>query len=279
MLTAIFAGTSQPGSGPGAFCRSTRYRGSTFANNAHGPRLPTWFQRHRAQAKGPLATRHGLPPGFVRRQSAPTHDPPPTKWSDLRYVSEIKEDSNDKEALQARRDRREAAPSGCSSLAGPRHDGGDPADRCERGDLLSLASRVWRAEDRAGQAPEGAWAREQPAAQGSIGSDAGQAHSAGGCPGKLLSPARRRACVEQVRAQLHVSERRACPALGQHRSTQRKLPRGREDEERLTADTIELARQYGRYGYRKVAGLLRQAGWIINDKRVERIWRREGLKG
>jgi hypothetical protein len=41
---------------------------------------------------------------------------------------------------------------------------------------------------------------------------------------------------------------------------------------------IELARQYGRYGYRKVAELLRQAGWIINDKRVERIWQREGLK-
>src|SRR5947207_15610761 len=47
---------------------------------------------------------------------------------------------------------------------------------------------------------------------------------------------------------------------------------------RLTADIIELAQQYGRYGYRKVAGLLRQAGWIINDKRGERIWRREGLK-
>src|SRR5215472_16510797 len=84
--------------------------------------------------------------------------------------------------------------------------------------------------------------------------------------------------ILQVRAQLRVSERRACAALGQHRSTQRKVPRGREDEERLTADIIELAQQYGRYGYRKVAALLRQAGWIINDKRVERIWRREGLK-
>ena len=81
-----------------------------------------------------------------------------------------------------------------------------------------------------------------------------------------------------MRAQLHVSERRACAALGQHRSTQRKAPRGRDDEERLAADIIELARQYGRYGYRKVAALLRQAGWTINDKRVERIWRREGLK-
>jgi putative transposase len=77
---------------------------------------------------------------------------------------------------------------------------------------------------------------------------------------------------------LSISERRACAALGQHRSTQRKIPRGRADEERLTADIIELARQYGRYGYRKIAELLRRAGWLVNDKRVERIWRREGLK-
>ena len=67
--------------------------------------------------------------------------------------------------------------------------------------------------------------------------------------------------------------------LGQHRSTQRRRPTGRDDEERLTADIIELARQYGRYGYRKIAALLRStAGWVVNDKRVERIWRREGLK-
>ena len=52
---------------------------------------------------------------------------------------------------------------------------------------------------------------------------------------RLLSPARRRACIEQVRAQLHVSERRACAALGQRRSTQRS---GREDEERLTANKM-----------------------------------------
>ncbi|WP_238179943.1 IS3 family transposase [Methylobacterium oxalidis] len=97
-------------------------------------------------------------------------------------------------------------------------------------------------------------------------------------PGKLLSPARRRVCVEHVRNVLHVSERRACRALGQHRSTQRKLPRGDDDEEALTADLVALARQYGRYGYRKIAALLKAAGWLVNDKRVERIWRREGLK-
>ena len=59
---------------------------------------------------------------------------------------------------------------------------------------------------------------------------------------------------------------------------QRKLPQGRDDEARLTADIIGLARQYGRYGYRKVAELLRRAGWLVNDKRVERIWRREALR-
>ena len=56
------------------------------------------------------------------------------------------------------------------------------------------------------------------------------------------------------------------------------MPRGPEDEERLTDDIVDLARKYGRYGYRKIAELLHSAGWLVNDKRVERIWRREGLK-
>ena len=66
--------------------------------------------------------------------------------------------------------------------------------------------------------------------------------------------------------------------LGQHRSTQRRLPKGCADEERLAVDMIELTRQYGRYGYRRVAALLRDAGWQVNDKRAERLWWREGLK-
>jgi len=79
-------------------------------------------------------------------------------------------------------------------------------------------------------------------------------------------------------AKLHVSERLACRVLGQHRSTQRKVPRGRSDEAALTADIVALASRYGRYGYRRIAALLRDAGWVVNVKRVERIWRREGLK-
>jgi putative transposase len=93
-----------------------------------------------------------------------------------------------------------------------------------------------------------------------------------------LSPARRRACVEQVVAELGVPERRACRVLGQHRSTQRKAPTTPDDEAALTADIIALATRYGRYGYRRVTALLREAGWAVNRKRVERIWRREGLK-
>ena len=96
--------------------------------------------------------------------------------------------------------------------------------------------------------------------------------------GELLSPSRRRRCIERVREVLGVSERRACRTLGQHRSTQRKIPRGLPDEERLTEDITELTREYGRYGYRMITGMLNNSGWHVNHKRVERIWRREGLK-
>jgi len=75
-----------------------------------------------------------------------------------------------------------------------------------------------------------------------------------------------------------VSERFACRVLGQHRSTQRKIARTPDDEAALSADIIALAAQYGRYGYRRITALLRAAGWVVNVKRVERIWRREGLK-
>jgi transposase InsO family protein len=66
--------------------------------------------------------------------------------------------------------------------------------------------------------------------------------------------------------------------IGQHRSTQRKAPTVRPDEDALTADITRLASQYGRYGYRRVTALLRFEGWHVNAKRVQRIWQREGLK-
>ncbi len=81
-----------------------------------------------------------------------------------------------------------------------------------------------------------------------------------------------------MRARLKVSERRACRVLGQARSTQRRRLRARDDEEALTTEVVDLASRFGRYGYRTVTGLLRLAGWHVNHKRVERIWKREGLK-
>ena len=81
-----------------------------------------------------------------------------------------------------------------------------------------------------------------------------------------------------VRHQLGVSERRACRVLGQARSTHRHRGRTANDEPRLVARIIELATQYGRYGSRRITGLLRGEGWPVNHKRVERLWRREGLK-
>jgi putative transposase len=79
-------------------------------------------------------------------------------------------------------------------------------------------------------------------------------------------------------AELGVPERRACHVLGQHRSTQRKLPTTPSDEMALRAAIVALATEFGRYGYRRITALLERAGWLVNHKRVERIWRQEGLK-
>jgi len=75
-----------------------------------------------------------------------------------------------------------------------------------------------------------------------------------------------------------VSERRACRVLGQPRSTQRHVGKVAEDEEQLVERVVFLASQYGRYGYRRITAMLRNEGWPVNHKRVERIWRQEGLK-
>ncbi len=84
--------------------------------------------------------------------------------------------------------------------------------------------------------------------------------------------------MDKVCQRLGVSERRACRVLSQQRSAQRYAPQPRKDEDALTRTIIALASQYGRYGYRRIAALLRHAGWRVNDKRVERIWRAQGLK-
>lgn len=75
-----------------------------------------------------------------------------------------------------------------------------------------------------------------------------------------------------------MSQRRACLVLGQSRSTQRRVRQVPADEPPLVKRIIQMASDYGRYGYRRVTALLRGEGWLVNHKRVERLWRQEGLK-
>ena len=84
--------------------------------------------------------------------------------------------------------------------------------------------------------------------------------------------------MQHVQERHGVTERRACRVLGQPRTTHRYRPIIADDEGVLTAAIVRLAGQYGRYGYRRVTALLHREGWHVNHKRVERIWRREGLK-
>jgi putative transposase len=75
-----------------------------------------------------------------------------------------------------------------------------------------------------------------------------------------------------------VSERRACLVVEQHRSTQRYRAIERDDEKELVKAMHELARKHPRYGHRRIGALLRRDGWAVNKKRVQRLWRQEGLK-
>jgi len=77
---------------------------------------------------------------------------------------------------------------------------------------------------------------------------------------------------------LAVSERRACQITGQHRSTQRHRPRGGDRDDALRAALRQLSRAHPRWGYRKAWASLREAGWEANRKKIQRLWREEGLR-
>ena len=77
---------------------------------------------------------------------------------------------------------------------------------------------------------------------------------------------------------LEVSERKACKVLGLNRTTKRYRSKKKDDEVALHEAIVRLASKYGRYGYRRIAAMLKSEGWQVNHKRVERIWREEGLR-
>jgi putative transposase len=84
--------------------------------------------------------------------------------------------------------------------------------------------------------------------------------------------------VRHARQNYPISERHACRLLGQWRGTQRYQGLYRADEDELTRVIIALASEYGRYGYRRITIELNKAGWLVGKDRVQKIWRREGLK-
>lgn len=75
---------------------------------------------------------------------------------------------------------------------------------------------------------------------------------------------------------LDISERRACEIVGQHRSTQRH--ESIAHDQALRAEVRRLAARHKRFGYRRVHALLVKGGWRVNRKRIQRIWREEGLR-
>ena len=81
-----------------------------------------------------------------------------------------------------------------------------------------------------------------------------------------------------LRDRLGVSERWACRVVGQHRSTQRYDPARGEDDAALRARLREISTERPRWGYRRAHHRLREEGWTVNRKRVQRLWREEGLR-
>lgn len=94
----------------------------------------------------------------------------------------------------------------------------------------------------------------------------------------MVGPSRRREAVDHAQERTDTSQRRACKTLKQPRSTQRYRPTRASDEPRLIKDIHEIVRAYPRYGTPRVTHELRLLGWRVNHKRVERLWRKEGLK-
>ena len=151
----------------------------------------------------------------------------------------------------------------------------------DRSDLLPVEEGVRGSEDGPSQTSQVAGEGECPTEEAGGGSVAGQSDSEGSFLGKLLGPAKRRRAVVWVRERFgpeRVSERRACRVLGQARTTQRRVRQIPEDEAQLVARMVGLAGQYGRYGYRRITAMLRWEGWKVNHKRVQRLWKQEGLK-
>jgi putative transposase len=93
-----------------------------------------------------------------------------------------------------------------------------------------------------------------------------------------VSPARRRRAVTQLQQVFGVSQRWACRLVGQHRSTQRHQPAEPDRDRALREQLRRLSRAHPRWGYRRAHAVLREQGWTVNRKAIQRLWREEGLR-
>lgn len=95
----------------------------------------------------------------------------------------------------------------------------------------------------------------------------------------MVTPNRRRVAVAALEDEFGVSQRHACRVVGQHRSTQRheSVPPP-DDEELIRAELRAFAKRRPRWGWRRAAKYLRREGWAVNNKRIRRLWRDEGLQ-
>ena len=94
----------------------------------------------------------------------------------------------------------------------------------------------------------------------------------------MVSPSQRRRAVWLLCERLGVSQRRACEIVGQHRSTQRYGPKDQDPDRDLRAELREFAEHHPRWGYRRAHAVLSRRGWAVNRKKVQRLWREEGLR-
>jgi hypothetical protein len=94
----------------------------------------------------------------------------------------------------------------------------------------------------------------------------------------LQAPERRRQAVDAAQVKFHFRERIACRIVGQARLTQRYVSTLKPDENELTRNVVLIESNYSRYGYRRVTAMLQDSGMEVGKDRVQRIWRREGLR-
>lgn len=181
---------------------------------------------------------------------------------------------------QPRADHQKACRGQPTSWPRARHHRCLPASGDRRIDLAPLACPIRRHEGKRRQAAQRARIRERAPEKAACRSRARQGHAQGAGCGKILTPGRRRSAVCALTERFGVSERRACRLAGQNRSTQRFVAkRPSDDDKSLRAFLRSFARARPRWGWRRAAKQARREGHSVNDKRIQRLWREEGLEG